>query len=291
MTRGVAAHSDGDVVLHALMDALLGAAGLGDIGQHFPDHDARYRDAASGGLLQDVLQKVHAQNLRVVNVDVTVVAQAPRLGRHREAMVRSMAQLLQLDENRVNLKATTHEGLGALGRGRGHRRTCRSAARGRRLTVSTPEFDAETCFGDGGQLAREVSGYHPREEQGAMAAAVWDALRRERTLAVEAGTGVGKTFAYLMPVLASGRKTLIATGTPPPAGPAVPKGSSGRAQVGPRPGEQPGLPAERPRQLPVPPSLPGLHGRGVSGAARMSRWRRFRRGADGTDTGDLAELD
>ena len=79
--------------------------------------------------------------------------------------------------------------------------------------MSTPEFDAVTCFGDGGQLAREVSGYHPREEQGAMAAAVWDALRRERTLAVEAGTGVGKTFAYLMPVLASGRKTLIATGT------------------------------------------------------------------------------
>jgi len=81
------------------------------------------------------------------------------------------------------------------------------------LTVSTPEFDAETCFGRDGQLAREVPGYHPREEQGAMAAAVWDALRRERTLAVEAGTGVGKTFAYLMPVLASGRKTLVATGT------------------------------------------------------------------------------
>ena len=79
--------------------------------------------------------------------------------------------------------------------------------------MSTPEFDAETCFGSDGQLAREVHGYRPREEQGAMAAAVWDALRRERTLAVEAGTGVGKTFAYLMPVLASGRKTLIATGT------------------------------------------------------------------------------
>lgn len=79
--------------------------------------------------------------------------------------------------------------------------------------MSTPEFDAETCFGSDGQLAREVHGYRPREEQNAMAAAVWDALRRERTLAVEAGTGVGKTFAYLMPVLASGRKALIATGT------------------------------------------------------------------------------
>lgn len=79
--------------------------------------------------------------------------------------------------------------------------------------MSTPQFDAETCFGSGGRLAREVPGYRPREQQGAMAAAVWDALRRERTLAVEAGTGVGKTFAYLMPVLASGRKALIATGT------------------------------------------------------------------------------
>ena len=117
--QGVAAHSDGDVLLHALMDALLGAAGLGDIGQHFPDSDARYRDAASGDLLQDVLEKIRAQDLRVVNVDVTVIAQAPQLGPHREAMVRSMAQLLQLEEGRVNLKATTHEGLGALGRGEG----------------------------------------------------------------------------------------------------------------------------------------------------------------------------
>lgn len=79
--------------------------------------------------------------------------------------------------------------------------------------MSAPEFDAETCFGSDGQLAREIHGYRPRDEQNAMAAAVWDALRRERTLAVEAGTGVGKTFAYLMPVLESGRKTLIATGT------------------------------------------------------------------------------
>ena len=117
--RGVAAHSDGDVVLHALMDALLGAAGQGDIGQHFPDSDARYRDASGRDLLQEVLQKVRAQGLRVVNVDVTVIAQAPRLAPHRAAMVRSMAQLLGLGEGRVNLKATTHEGLGALGRGEG----------------------------------------------------------------------------------------------------------------------------------------------------------------------------
>ena len=117
--QGVLAHSDGDVVLHALMDALLGAAGLGDIGRHFPDHDPRYRDAASGDLLRDVLRKVEARSLRVVNVDITVIAQAPRLGPHREAMVRSMARLLRLDEGRVNLKATTHEGLGALGKGEG----------------------------------------------------------------------------------------------------------------------------------------------------------------------------
>lgn len=79
--------------------------------------------------------------------------------------------------------------------------------------MSAPEFDAETCFGSDGRLAREIHGYRPRDEQNAMAAAVWNALRRERTLAVEAGTGVGKTLAYLMPVLESGRKTLIATGT------------------------------------------------------------------------------
>ncbi len=79
--------------------------------------------------------------------------------------------------------------------------------------MATPEFDSETCFGNDGRLARAVPGYRPRAEQGAMAAAVWEALRRERALAVEAGTGVGKTLAYLMPVLASGRKTLIATGT------------------------------------------------------------------------------
>lgn len=117
--RGVAAHSDGDVVLHALMDALLGAAGLGDIGQHFPDDDDRYRDAASGGLLREVLGKLREQGLHVVNVDVTVVAQSPRIGPHREAMIRSMAQLLGLDAGRVNLKATTTEGLGALGRDEG----------------------------------------------------------------------------------------------------------------------------------------------------------------------------
>ncbi len=117
--QGVAAHSDGDVVLHALMDALLGAAGLGDIGQHFPDSDERYRDAASGELLQDVLQKIRARGFHVINVDVTVIAQAPRLGPHRAAILRSMAQLLQLEAGQVNLKATTHEGLGALGRGEG----------------------------------------------------------------------------------------------------------------------------------------------------------------------------
>ena len=117
--QGVVAHSDGDVVMHALMDALLGAAGQGDIGQLFPDSDARYRGASSRDLLRDVMLKIQAQGLCVVNVDVTVIAQAPRIGPHRAAIVRSMAELLQLDEGRVNLKATTHEGLGALGRSEG----------------------------------------------------------------------------------------------------------------------------------------------------------------------------
>ncbi len=118
-THGVAAHSDGDVVLHALIDALLGAAGLGDIGGWFPDSDARYRDAASADMLQEVLEKLQAQDLAVCNVDVTLIAQAPKLAPHRAAILQRLAELLGLDASRINVKATTHEGLGALGRGEG----------------------------------------------------------------------------------------------------------------------------------------------------------------------------
>lgn len=118
-THGVIAHSDGDVLLHALCDALLGAAGLGDIGQHFKDSDPQWRGADSALFVRRVLEMLHAQGLKVGNADLTLIAQAPRLTPHREAIRGRIAQLLGIDPARVNLKATTTEALGFLGRGEG----------------------------------------------------------------------------------------------------------------------------------------------------------------------------
>ncbi|HLQ08640.1 MAG TPA: 2-C-methyl-D-erythritol 2,4-cyclodiphosphate synthase [Steroidobacteraceae bacterium] len=118
-SQGVVAHSDGDVVLHALCDALLGAAGLGDIGQHFSDTDPQWKGADSRRFIVSVLAQLHAQRLAVANVDLTVLAQAPKIAPYRDAMRRQVAQLLQIDEQHVNIKATTTEGLGFLGRTEG----------------------------------------------------------------------------------------------------------------------------------------------------------------------------
>jgi 2-C-methyl-D-erythritol 2,4-cyclodiphosphate synthase len=118
-TRGVVAHSDGDVVLHALCDALLGAAGLGDIGQHFSDADPRWRGADSARFVAEVLAMLRGRGLTVANADLTVIAQAPKIAPHRAAMRRQIARLLALEEERVNIKATTTEGLGFLGRAEG----------------------------------------------------------------------------------------------------------------------------------------------------------------------------
>ena len=118
-TRGLMAHSDGDVVLHALCDALLGAAGLGDIGQHFSDSDPKWRGADSASFVTRVLAMVRERGLGVLNADITVIAEAPRLGVQREAMRQRIAQLLGVDAMQVNVKATTPEGLGALGRSEG----------------------------------------------------------------------------------------------------------------------------------------------------------------------------
>ena len=117
--RGVLAHSDGDVVLHALCDALLGAAGLGDIGQHFSDSDPRWKGAASVGFVSAVLTMLRARKLAVVNADLTVIAETPRVAPHREAICREVARLLEVPVERVNLKATTTERLGFLGRAEG----------------------------------------------------------------------------------------------------------------------------------------------------------------------------
>jgi 2-C-methyl-D-erythritol 2,4-cyclodiphosphate synthase len=116
---GLDGHSDADVLTHAIIDALLGAAGLGDIGQHFPDSDERYHDADSLELLAAVLPLVFAQGLELVNVDSTVVMERPKLAPHREAIRDSLAAALGIAPARVNVKASTGEGIGFVGRGEG----------------------------------------------------------------------------------------------------------------------------------------------------------------------------
>lgn len=116
---GVVAHSDGDVLLHALTDALLGAAALGDIGQHFPDSDARWRGAASGQFVRHAIALVGESGYRVVNADLTLLCEAPRLAGHRTQIRESIAALLGVTVDAVNLKATTTEKMGFLGRREG----------------------------------------------------------------------------------------------------------------------------------------------------------------------------
>ena len=117
--QGLKAHSDGDVLIHALCDALLGAAGLGDIGRHFPDSDARYANIDSRRLLRSVLERLHLAGFHVGNADMTVVAQQPKLAAYIETMRGRLAADLQVDVGRVNIKATTTEGMGFTGRGEG----------------------------------------------------------------------------------------------------------------------------------------------------------------------------
>ncbi len=115
--RGLAGHSDADVVLHAVTDALLGAAGLGDIGDAFPDTDPRYRDADSAGFLAHTLERLNQAGWRVVNLDVIIFAQEPKLGPLKGKMRQRLAELLNLEVTAVNIKAKTGEGVGAIGRG------------------------------------------------------------------------------------------------------------------------------------------------------------------------------
>jgi len=117
--RGLAGHSDADVLAHAVIDALLGAAGLGDIGEHFPDDEERWRDVDSIDLLQAIVAMVIAAGLEIVNVDCTVLMEQPRLGPHRGAIRERLAEALGLDATRVNVKATSGERMGFIGRGEG----------------------------------------------------------------------------------------------------------------------------------------------------------------------------
>lgn len=118
-THGILAHSDGDVLLHAICDALLGAAGLGDIGMHFPDTDPRWRGANSRHFMRHVRDLLKVSDYVIVNVDTTVVCEAPRLGKYREAMRSNIAADLGINITRVNIKATTSEKMGFIGRAEG----------------------------------------------------------------------------------------------------------------------------------------------------------------------------
>ncbi len=118
-SHGLLGHSDADVLLHAVTDAILGAAGLGDIGRHFPDTDPQFKGADSRVLLREAMARVRQAGWQVVNVDATVHAQAPKIGPHAAAMVANIAADLGLDSGAVNIKAKTNEGLGYLGRKEG----------------------------------------------------------------------------------------------------------------------------------------------------------------------------
>ncbi|MBE6819317.1 MAG: 2-C-methyl-D-erythritol 2,4-cyclodiphosphate synthase [Ruminococcaceae bacterium] len=117
--KGLLGHSDADVLLHAVADALLGAAAIGDIGKHFPDTDAAFKDANSLKLLAQVRELLTQAGFRVLNIDATIIAQKPKMSPHIERMRQNIAQALRIDVNAVSVKATTEEGLGFTGAGEG----------------------------------------------------------------------------------------------------------------------------------------------------------------------------
>lgn len=117
--KGLLGHSDADVLLHAIMDALLGAAALGDIGKHFPDTDERYKGADSRALLREVARMLEEENYLVENIDATIIAQAPKMRPHIDTMRQNIADDLGIEVSQVNVKATTEEGLGFTGAGDG----------------------------------------------------------------------------------------------------------------------------------------------------------------------------
>jgi 2-C-methyl-D-erythritol 2,4-cyclodiphosphate synthase len=121
---GLAGHSDADVLVHALMDAILGACGLGDIGVHFPDDDMKYKNISSLLLLDDVRKKMEKKGLEIVNIDLVLIIQKPKVSRYFSEMKKNIAGVLNVDQNIVNIKATTTEGLGFCGREEGIAAQC-----------------------------------------------------------------------------------------------------------------------------------------------------------------------
>lgn len=117
--RGLAGHSDADVLIHAIMDSILGAAALGDIGKHFPDTDPQYKGASSIALLKHVSGLIKEKGYEIINIDATIIAQSPKMAPHIWAMRENIAKALNIDVDQVNVKATTEEGLGFTGKGEG----------------------------------------------------------------------------------------------------------------------------------------------------------------------------
>ena len=116
---GTVAHSDGDVLVHAIIDALLGASSLGDIGEYFPDNDIKYKDINSCSLLREVKLMIDNKNLQIVNIDTTIVLERPKLLAFKQEIKKNLASILELQENQVSIKATTNEKLGELGNNEG----------------------------------------------------------------------------------------------------------------------------------------------------------------------------
>jgi len=117
--KGLLGHSDADVLVHAVCDALLGAAGLGDIGLHFPDTDPAYKDVASIKILAKTYELISGKGFTIMNLDSTIFADAPKLSPYRDAMQKNIARTIEIEPDRVNVKATTFEGLGMIGKGEG----------------------------------------------------------------------------------------------------------------------------------------------------------------------------
>src|SRR3989338_6807718 len=115
--KGLIGYSDGDVLLHAISDAILGALSLGDIGQHFPDTDPQYKDISSREILKKVMESVRKENYIINNVDIVIIAEEPKIGPFRDDMTEVISKILGIEKNRMNIKATTNEGVGAIGRG------------------------------------------------------------------------------------------------------------------------------------------------------------------------------
>ncbi len=118
-SQGLAGHSDADVLIHAVMDAILGACGLRDIGIHFPDNDIRYKDISSLVLLEEVRRKMEDKNFSIVNIDAVLIIQKPRVSKYIPEMKKNIAEILKINEDNINIKATTAEGLGFCGREEG----------------------------------------------------------------------------------------------------------------------------------------------------------------------------